>query len=266
MWTWNSSKLLPMVLPRITQVVPKEVTGQRIIIDDHSEDDTVEVARKYGWTVHQNRGKGLKHAVITALSYVETEYFLSFEHDILLSRNWWTRISRYIKDKSVAVAQGVRVATDKYVRKLDEYILERGRIKSMVAGVSIDNNLYQTRVIRRFKYVARHLLYHLKCAEILARHGYKWLVDHSVVSKHIRGSVRLFLKHSYVMTMKLSRKPRNVILKSWLRLLWSPFRGLHIAWRKRCVGMIPLYSANRFAILAGMVHSMKNPFYEPVAS
>jgi glycosyltransferase involved in cell wall biosynthesis len=55
MWTFNSAKFLPIVLPRIEKVIPKEAIVNKIIIDDHSKDNTVEVAKRLGWKVYYNQ-------------------------------------------------------------------------------------------------------------------------------------------------------------------------------------------------------------------
>lgn len=82
----NGEKFLPKVLKRIEEVIPSEFIGKRIIVDDHSEDNTVKVAECFGWKVYKNHGKGLKDAIATALSYVVTDFFISIEHDIILAR------------------------------------------------------------------------------------------------------------------------------------------------------------------------------------
>ena len=40
-WTKNSSKFLPITLKAFDNAVPKDVLGQRIMVDDHSEDKTI---------------------------------------------------------------------------------------------------------------------------------------------------------------------------------------------------------------------------------
>ena len=47
MWTKNSEKFLPLVLTRIEEVIPSDVIFNRIIIDDHSTDNTIEIAKKW---------------------------------------------------------------------------------------------------------------------------------------------------------------------------------------------------------------------------
>lgn len=66
MWTKNSSEFLPLVLRRIEGVIPSEVLGKKMVIDDHSTDNTVEIAKNLGWDVHENQGKGIFDAFETA--------------------------------------------------------------------------------------------------------------------------------------------------------------------------------------------------------
>ncbi len=110
MWTFNSAKLLPIVLPRIEQVIPKEAIVNKIIIDDHSKDNTVEVAKSLGWTVYYNQSSGIKQAYLTALKYVTSDFLISVEHDVILTKEWWNKISPYLANSKIAVAQGVRAA------------------------------------------------------------------------------------------------------------------------------------------------------------
>ena len=67
MWTLNGEKTLPLVLSRINEVIPKDIVNQKLIVDDGSNDKTVAIARKYGWNVIKNEGKGISDAANTAL-------------------------------------------------------------------------------------------------------------------------------------------------------------------------------------------------------
>jgi glycosyltransferase involved in cell wall biosynthesis len=87
MWTKNSAKFLPSVLTRIKEVIPSEAIVNKIIIDDHSTDNTVEIAKRLEWTVHANHGNGIYDAVETALKYVTADFFISIEHDVILSKD-----------------------------------------------------------------------------------------------------------------------------------------------------------------------------------
>ena len=109
MWTFNGEKTLPAVLGQINNVIPKNTVNQKLIIDDGSKDKTVEIAKKYGWKVIKNEGKGVGDGANTALKHVQTSYFCSFEQDVLLSADWWTGVSQLILNKKdVGAACGLR--------------------------------------------------------------------------------------------------------------------------------------------------------------
>jgi glycosyltransferase involved in cell wall biosynthesis len=193
MLTKNSAKLLPVVLRRIDQVIPKRVIGKKIVIDDHSIENTVEIAEKFGWTVHPNQGSGLFDAFDTALSYVSTDFFISFEHDIILAKDWWTKISKYTQDDTMAVVQGVRVYTHPVLRKLSEFMINRKDYG--FTNFSMDNNIYRTKLLRKFKI---HIYSgYLDTAHFLRKNGFKWVSDINVVSGHISSHYDIF---SYMTT------------------------------------------------------------------
>lgn len=89
-----------------------------------------------------------------------------------------------MKDETVAVAQGVRIATHPILRKLDEYIIERkGVSKDML--ISVDNNIYRTAVICALgtSLLTNHDNRAIKKVE---ENGMKWIIDRTVISRHIR--------------------------------------------------------------------------------
>jgi len=247
MWTKNSAKLLPSVLTRIKKVIPSKVVGKKIIIDDHSTDDTVKVAKSLGWTVYINQGSGIFDAVENALKYVTTEFFISIEHDIILSKEWWKKIPEYMKDETIAVAQGVRVATSPVLRKLDEYIIERCDEKGKRSIISIDNNLYRTALLRKF---GLNVAFHSRSRVVLEENGFKWFIDRKVISDHIRPNIMYLIKHDYRMH-KFSAYParKQRIVKNFLFFFFSPFRALQICLKKKCPQMLIIYPLDRLAIL-----------------
>ena len=243
MWTCNSAKTLPIVLQRISEVIPKENINRKIITDDHSVDQTVEIAKSFGWEVYKNKGRSLKANKETALSCVSTPVFASFEHDILLSRDWWDKVSTALmSDPKVAVVQGIRLATDLKIRKLDEYIYAQREYRSL------DNNLYRTDVVKTFGLDDVHSALSMKQA------GYSWLILDNVVSDHIRGGVietvehdlwiHLFSIHSFSIVQKIN----------CLRmLLSSPIRAFDIALKTKCFSMLLFYPVDRLAIFVAYV-------------
>jgi len=48
MWTKNGAETLPLVLKRISEVMPNKFINKRIIVDDGSTDNISEIARDFG--------------------------------------------------------------------------------------------------------------------------------------------------------------------------------------------------------------------------
>jgi glycosyltransferase involved in cell wall biosynthesis len=97
--TFNSAKLLPVVLPQIEKVIPASAINKKFIIDDFSSDDTREVAESLGWTVFRNKRKGLLNAQIYGFSLVTTECCALFEHDLYLASNWYPTIPNLVQSE-----------------------------------------------------------------------------------------------------------------------------------------------------------------------
>lgn len=251
MWAKNSASLLPLVLKRIGEVIPSGFVGKMIIVDDHSEDNTVEVAESFGWKVYKNRGRGIEDAIDTALSYVTADFFVSVEHDVVLSKDWWEKISKYMEDESVAVAQGVRVATHPVLRKLDEYIIERKDERGNI-WISIDNNIYRTAIIRK---LGINLGCHSPLRRKIEEMGMKWIIDRNVISGHIKSGILPFIRHAY----KMHKRTKGKRLIMFRIFLTSPLRALHIAFKKKCPQMVVIYPVIRLAILKASLEKGKTP-------
>lgn len=265
MWTKNGARTLPLVLKRINEVIPAEFINNRIIVDDHSTDDTVEIAKAFGWDVIFNEGSGVSDGARTALKHVSTECFISFEQDVLLDREWWPRIPKHLSSKRVAVASGIRLSFGA-IAKIEEYSYERyckaqqnRKVDSdnFFRGKTYDNTIYKTEIIRSLNSFPKSLPY------LLHKLGYEWKVDFTVKSIHLRKGLEDELAHCYWygtysdrIRMMRSDKPAD-IQKIIAMLLSSPFRGLHIAFKKNCPSAIYVYSLIRFNYLRGIVDSRK---------
>jgi len=109
MWTKNGAGTLPLVFNRISEVIPNKFVNNRIVVDDHSTDHTREIAKSFGWNVILNEGSGISDGANTALKYVKSEFFISFEQDLLLAKNWWEKIPKLLGKEKVAIASGIRL-------------------------------------------------------------------------------------------------------------------------------------------------------------
>jgi len=119
MCTHNSQKLLPIVLPQISRVIP--IINRKFIVDDFSTDNTKAVAKSLGWQVFDNKKRGLANARDYAFSLVETEYCASFEHDLYLANNWYPTIPNLVLSGKYDIAQGIRVRDVGGLREADIY-------------------------------------------------------------------------------------------------------------------------------------------------
>lgn len=264
MWTKNGDKFLPKVFKRIDEVIPRKVINKKILVDDHSTDKTVEIAKNFNWNVYSNPSTGIASGANEALRHVETEFFISFEQDIILAKDWWTKIPRHMKDAKVAVAQGIRLPTHPALRKLVEYseydkAIAHRNMKEQVPFASIDNNIYRTDIIKRLGgfpttcplFTDGYLF------DTVESSGFKWVVDLTVISDHIRPGLMNELRHSYVYTIR-RRRDLEANLFDMLRILsFSPLRALHIVYRKRCPELFFFYPLFRLVLLKAFLDRKK---------
>jgi len=257
MWTKNSAKTLPLVLKRINEVIPDEEVYQRIIVDDHSQDDTVEIAKHFGWDVYPNPATGIPSAANEALRRVQTEFFISFEHDVVLSREWWNKIPKHMDDPKVAVAQGVRIATHPVTRKIEEFILEKRDLLKMY--ISIDNNIYRTNVIKSLGGFPYHCPISVDqyLRDRVWQAGYKWIIDKTVVSSHIRPSIREDAEHVYRLSLQTERRFDVGFLYNFRLFLFSPLSALRVILYKGCPQIFYVYPYYRFMRLKALLHRGK---------
>lgn len=237
MWTHNSEKTLTEVLQRIQEVIPSQYINRKIITDDYSKDKTREIAKDFGWEVHMNNGRGLHDNTKTAISLVSAPIFCSFEHDIILARDWWKKISKFMEDPSVVVAQGTRISTNPTFRMLDDYSNKRGDIPHE----TLDNCIAKTEIVRKFGYNE------VGTPPKLKAEGLKWIVEQTVTSDHIRESMWENVKHDFRMQSLFSATSKQRLL-CFRILLTSLIRAAHIVYKTNCSMVLLLYPVDRFAI------------------
>lgn len=271
MWAKDGASMLPTVLKRIEEVIPSEVVGKKIFVDDHSKDGSVFIAKDFGWLVFPNDKGGVGAGANLALCKVTSEYFISFEQDVVLAKDWWAKIPRFMEREDVAVAQGWRISNHPVIRKIDEYSMER--FKHSLC--SIDNTIYKTKVIRALGGFPEHLKYTGVDAYIhqsVLNAGFKWVTDSSLLSIHLRrGGLREQIRryYQYGMDMPILAKEelfikagvKSGLARSMSIALFSPIRGFEIAIKKRCPQAVYYYPIIRLSHMAGC---LKRTAYEQV--
>lgn len=270
MWTYNGEKTLPFVLARINQVVPKQVVNQKLIVDDNSKDNTVAIAKKHGWTVFRNEGKGISDGANTALKHVQTPYFCSFEQDVILNKDWWSKVSALILDKQgVGAASGIRfLPKNNFFYSIEPYQLTRKDIDFYGGfGRTLDNTIWNTAALRliggfpkvNFAGIDTYIFHMFKV------NGYQWLADYNVVSLHLhQGSLHKEFKRYYFYGSSLPEiysrlKKYNFYQKEssralFLRLVKSPVSSFRMALRMRDSRLMFCYPIVRLYWLLGYIH------------
>lgn len=224
------------------------------MVDGHSADETHSVGKKFGWKVIDAEKVGIPHQANQALDLVKTEFFASFEHDVILNHNWFQALLKHLlSDPQVAVVQGVRVTTNPVFKKIEEVCLERN-----IRYSSIDNNLYRTELIKSLG--GFDVRFPLSCDRNLQdrvrKAGYSWVVDKTVVSDHIRGDVRQSADHLYVLSKFVDYNDSPSLSSVLSRFLFSPIRGVDIALKKGCPQALVVYPYWRFMVLRATLELM----------
>lgn len=279
MWTLNGEDTLPVVLAHINEVFPREVVGKKFIVDDGSTDRTVHIAKAFGWDVMCNEGKGISDAANTALKYVSSKLFCSFEQDVVLSPDWFNRVPGLVEENpfvcggvNCAMASGVRVSFGRRgLYGLGMYEVNRYKNRAIGVGgynfsghrfgMSLDNTCYNTDIMRcigGFPNVKGGPGVDVLLANKIFNAGYRWSVDYSVVSDHVRRGLRDEFRHYYWYgrCQKEVDASRACYLGLFGRALFSPVRGLEIAIKQRDAACALVYPVIRVCSLAGAVRGL----------
>lgn len=281
MWAKNGSKFLPRVLKRIDEVVPSKFVNQKILVDDDSVDSTVEIAKDFNWKVYENPLTGISAGANEALEHVESPFFISFEQDLLLAKNWWSQIPHYLENSKVAVASGMRFA-DKPVglRKMQQYVAKkyRGEVElaswlrsrqmaAFTLGKTLDNTIYKTKIIKAlggFPKMSSNAGVDAILAYSVEKAGVQWVVDYNVQSTHLRQGLKQELQHQqfYASTLhdiwqkiRDEMKPPPPVTKSgvFFRLAISPATGLLMAFKMCEPTIIYIHPLIRLFYAKGLV-------------
>lgn len=271
-WVKDGEWYLPITLKRLEDVLPSEFVHRKIAVDDHSTDDTVEILKEFGWEVYDNLKTGISSGANYALSKVDCPLFMSFEQDLYLAREWWDKVSPLLDQVDVAVASGVRLASQpSYLTAFERYVLDRD--SGFSCGKTLDQTLYKTRIIRSlggFPYSRSNTGVDTVLRYVLFVNGFEWSVDKSAVSVHLRKSgVSDAIRHQFWYATGIKEKkvrikgraslvPPETFLKLMLRFLYSPFRGLEISFKVREPRICVLYPLLRLASCLGYLRGNAN--------
>jgi len=225
MWAKNGARYLPIVLKRIDEVIPAQNVNKKIFVDDSSTDATVEIAKNFGWDIYKNVEGYVRGGTKEALRHVESEFFLSIEQDILLARDWWKKIPRHMGDPKCVCAQGIRVishpiltpievARSELYRKLRWYPTSTGR--------SLDNNLWRTDLLRKLGGFPTTCAMFVddELSKKVDLTDYKWTVDETVLSLHLR-DYNVLNEGRHVYNVKLLSRRRHQLSSLTILARWA---------------------------------------------
>lgn len=276
MWVYNGEHTLKAVLDRINSVIPEGQVNQKIVVDDGSTDNSRSIAMSCGWQVVNNFGKGIGDGANTALKHVETEYFVSFEQDVLVAPDWWNKVALPTIQHKYAVGSGIRYnSKPKGVINLLKYTEEKHRNKSLDnsksrkflgIGKTLDNTIYNTAIIRSlggFPNFGANAGIDLVLAWNVIAHDYNWYVNFDAVSIHLRTGLFDELRHQRWYGMQRSiindeLKRRGVKenipkMRVVSHLFAPPIQGLAAALKTRDATICYIYPLIRFFYVWGVL-------------
>ena len=289
-WVKDGAWVLPRTLKRLERVLPSECVHRKIMVDDHSSDETREIGKDFNWEVYSNPESGISSGANYALSKVDCPFFMSFEQDLLLSEDWFTKISPLFDKERVAVASGVRFSTHpKAIRDLEKYVymkylqeknlapyLSNRKASVFTLGKTLDNTLYVTEVIKKiggFPMMSTNCGIDALLAYTLNVNGFRWNVSATCVSKHIRRGLRQELSHQrwYAIASVETRKKilaKNLDTLDCLggfvtfkhavqRLLLSPIAGVFVSVKMRNPMIALVHPLIKLSWFVGYLDSLK---------
>jgi len=286
MWTKNGAQTISAVLQQINEVIPREFVDKKIVVDDGSSDGTQSIASSFGWSVIPNKGQGISDGANTALEKVTSDFFISFEQDLLLAPDWWQKIPLLLENPNVAVASGMRFADKPLgVKKMQEYVGKKYRGEANLAswlksrdmsaftlGKTLDNTIYKTKIIRAlggFPKLRVNAGVDTTLAYKIDSAGYQWIVDYTVRSVHLRKGLKQELDHQFWYGAQLYEIWRKIGEETNLpppvtrlgvirRFCMSPFTGLFLAVQTKEPSVLYIHPLIRFYYMKGLLQSSKS--------
>ena len=257
MWAKNGASMLPIVLKRADEVIPRAVVRKKIFVDDHSTDESRKIAKDFNWVVYPNQKGGIASGINTALKNVDSEYFISLEQDLVLAKNWFEKIPKHLENPRIVSAQGWKLPNHPILRKISEFAFEKANSRMH----SIDNNIFKTKPVRDYlgeipqtlRYSAADPYVRMR----LEKQGYQFLTDPSVISLHLRyGGLeeemrRFYLYGLFAPSQKEEFVDETETKRAFKIAMLSPIRGLEIAIKKQCPQAIYYYPLIRLSFLRG---------------
>jgi len=270
MWAKNGERFLPYVLRTIDQVIPEESICRRIFVDDHSIDDSRNIAKDFNWEVFINPKSGIGSGANEALKHVKQNYIVTVEQDVLLNKQWWDKITpQILSGARILTVEGLRIATNKTVRIMeqlecaDKYHLLKNfrgtisvdpRLEALVS-FSLDNNIWNVKNLKSLGGFPNYPISTDRRLKALAlKNGYEWKVDPNVVSLHLRGGIIDYNRHHRTRCRLEECTPNDYLLNyTFSELIWlflvSPFGGIRLVLKTKHPNMLFAHPLQRLGAI-----------------
>jgi glycosyltransferase involved in cell wall biosynthesis len=250
-WTYNSERYLRRVLERAVSVVPDKELGQLILVDGGSKDRTVKIGRELGWKTYITR-KGIPFQANYALSHVKSRFFGGIEHDILLSKNWFSLI-KHFEEPDVGVVQGIRFSTHPMLNTYEKFCLQKNSLEDFC--ISLDNHIYDADFVREIGGFPTEypMAVDWGLRDRVEANGKQWIIDVNVESSHIRDSLWGTLKHDYRLFCGIEREDQLATMGDLRSLLLGPASALITAKYTREPMLFPYLTFHKIVRAAVML-------------
>jgi glycosyltransferase involved in cell wall biosynthesis len=274
-WTLNGERTLGAVLNRANQVFPKSVVNRKFIVDDGSTDNTVAIAKKYGWEVLQNKGKGISDGANTALENIRSPYFVSIEQDVLLPKDWWKKLSvQIISLENMFAASGIcLVDKANFCSGIEQYMfIMRNTQNHGGYGKMLGNTIWNTEMLTKIGGFPKlkHAGQDVILWGISEKHKLKWVVDFDLICNHLHSGTlkdefRRTLFYGISTPQMVKRLGSHTIVFSDETLLMflkrfakSPISSVRIVAKIHDPRVFVAFPATRLAWLLGYIQGRSN--------
>jgi len=237
--TKNNEEIIERCIENIKKYIPY---NRIIVVDGHSKDNTVQIAKRLGAEVYFEKGL-LGTVRYTQATYCNTEWIAVIDSDVFINKHWWNEVSKYINSQNVGGINGwlegnivdFMPSYEKYTKFLT---------KMAISGQSIsDNAKYHTSFPFSNTLIRRELILKSKndlknvhggednvVANNVIKWGYKIVNISKILGMHYQPDP---IKHA---KMEYYRSGESIVIKRGkligLKSIFTTFFSLSINWMR----------------------------------
>lgn len=172
--TNNCEKTLGLTLKSVVNNIP---VARVIVVDGGSNDETLEIARRFADLIVDDGGKGIGTARNLALSLAETEIFAFIDSDVIITDGWFKSLIRHFVDRKVICAEGFLIPFCPISRAIYNYYFS----KLGNSFATFSNTLCRTTTLREIGIPKLIEDEDRKARKRAEASGYRWVVDRNAI-------------------------------------------------------------------------------------